>query len=208
MDDISTSAIRLSGLAAIIAGLMYMVTQIVHPVEHDLEAIASNAWAVAHYFSFAFGIFAILGMVGIYVKQAKEAGWLGLAGFVLFMGALIFIASFGFLEAFVMPFLVDEAPQYVETVYEIFDGGSGPGAIGAMYNLNALLYLGGGILFGIATVRANVFPRWAALVFTVGSLGSLAGAISEGAGRASTFVLGAGLVSLGVILLLENRSDS
>ncbi len=200
----STQIIRWSGLAAIIAGILYIAVQLVHP-NHDLESITSSAWGLSHYMTLGFAFFGILGITGIYARQVEQAGWLGLIGYLLFFSALILIVAFSFLEAAVIPPLVDYSPEFVEEVYTIFAGGTGPGAIGAIYGVNGLLYLGGGILFGIATIRANVFPRIAAIVFAIGAIGSLAGAIAESYGRASTFVLSTGLIWLGISLLLQRR---
>jgi len=205
MQVTSARIIRWSGLAAILAGVLYIVTQLVHPATHDLEAVNSSAWAIAHYTTLGFAFFGILGLAGIYAKQATEAGWLGLIGFVLFFSALFLVGGFAFLEAVVIPPLVDFSAEFVEEVYTIFDGGNGPGAIGAIYNVSGLFYLAGGVVFGIATIRANVLPRLAAIVFLVGTIGSLAAAIAEPYGRASTFVLSAGLIWMGVSMLLDRK---
>ena len=205
MNITSTRVIRWAGVPAILAGLLYMATQFVHP-SHEPASISSSWWALAHYMTIGFGVFGLLGISGIYARQVKETGWLGLIGFLMFFGALILVSIFGFFEAVVVPELLTEAPNYVDDVYSIFDGGSGPGALGAIYNLNGLLYLVGGVLFGIVIYRANVLPRRAAIVFILGTVFSLAAAISEGAGRASTFVLAAGLVWMGYALLTEESA--
>ena len=206
MNVTSAKIIRWAGLPAIIAGILYMATQFVHPA-NEAASVTTDAWAAAHYMTLGFGVLGLLGFTGIYARQIKEAGLLGFVGFVTFFLALVLVSFFAFFEAFVVPAVVGEAPQFVDDVYAIFDGGAGPGHIGTIYNLNGFLYLAGGVLFGIATIRANVLPRWAGIVFTVGTVASLSAALSDTLGRASTFVLAAGLVWMGIALWSERPAQ-
>ena len=44
------------------------------------------------------------------------------------------------------------------------------GVLANLWTLTGLLYILGGLLFGIATLRAGILPRWAAGLLVVGSL--------------------------------------
>ena len=48
--------------------------------------------------------------------------------------------------------------------------GSNLGALPAIYGLLGILYMLGGLLFGIATFRAGVLPRWPAGLLAVAAL--------------------------------------
>ena len=57
--------------------------------------------------------FGLLGMAGLYARQAKKVGWLGLIGYVLFSLWLVLIMGFSFVEAFVLPRLATTDPKFV-----------------------------------------------------------------------------------------------
>ena len=78
---------------------------------------------------------------------------------------------FTFVEAFILPLLATEAPKFVEGFLGIASGSAGEmnlGALAAVYALVGVLYMLGGLLFGIATFRAGILPRWAAGLLAFG----------------------------------------
>jgi hypothetical protein len=84
----------------------------------------------------------------------------------------------------------------------------GAGIPGTLSVLGGLAFLIGLILFGIATMRAGVLPRWAGLLLIVGDIvfgsGDFLGSTAPVVGAAITC---AGLVWLGLTLLSGPRSD-
>jgi hypothetical protein len=73
--------------------------------------LAATKWAIVHYASLAMSFLGMLGIVGLYVRQADETGWLGLAGcgfFSLFSACAI---GFQFVEAFISPLLAGQNRQ-------------------------------------------------------------------------------------------------
>ena len=57
---------------------------------------------------------ALLGITGLYARQVNEAGWLGLAGYLLFSLFWALQAPYGFAEAFFLPQLTTAAPEVVQ----------------------------------------------------------------------------------------------
>ena len=84
------------------------------------------------------------------------------------------------------------------------------GILPAVYSLTSGLYLVGGVLFGIATLRAGVLPRWAAVLLAVaGPLGPVAVALLPYAlERYAGVPLGLALVWLGYALFSERREQA
>src|ERR1043166_2160650 len=81
---ITTSTLmRLAGLSAILAGLCFIVIGIFHPLNIP-SSVTTATWVIVHIFATALGFFGLLGIAGLYARQAEESGWLGLAGFLLF----------------------------------------------------------------------------------------------------------------------------
>jgi len=74
------------------------------------------------------------------------------------------IMGFSFVEAFVLPHLYPAVPGFAHAWMGMFNGPAGRfdlGALPTVWTLTGFIYILGGLLFGIATFRAGVLPRWA-----------------------------------------------
>jgi hypothetical protein len=164
--------IRCAGLAAMAAGILFIIIQMIHPAD-VLPSVSTGRWAIVHYLSVAMGLLGLLGITGIYARQVEETGWLGLAGYLLFSLFYALTMAFQFVEAFISPVLATEAPEFVEGFLGLVNGSSSEmnlGAIATVYSLNGVLYLLGGLLFGIAALRASILSRWAAGLLAFGTI--------------------------------------
>ena len=68
--------IRWAGLSAMMAGILFIVIQTIHPAD-ILSSVTTGRWAIVHYLSIAMCLLGLLGIAGIYARQLEEAGWLG-----------------------------------------------------------------------------------------------------------------------------------
>lgn len=164
--------IRWTGLAAVAAGLIFAGIQPIHPPDY-LASVTTGTWATFMYFKFAMCLFFLIGIAGLYSRQAERAGWVGFAGFLLLLVTWFLQAGFIFVEGFILPVLADVAPQYVESFLTIANGTQPAIDIGpasALYGVAGVFYMLGGLLFGIATARAGVLPKWAAVLLAVASI--------------------------------------
>jgi hypothetical protein len=153
----SSNLIRLAGLAALGSGVLAVVVALLRLVV-DIEGPAL-ATTTSHVIVFLLYLCSttllLLGLVGLYTSQSETAGILGLAGFlVAFVGTVLAAGALWF-ELFITPALVALAPGLLEAELGI------PGFV-----LVALLGAVGWVLFGVATLRAGVYPRWAALLLS------------------------------------------
>ena len=117
--------------------------------------------------------FGLIGMAGLYARQAEKAGWLGLAGYVLFSLWLALILGFTFVEVFILPALATVAPTFVDGWLGMFTGSASAvdlGALPLLWTLTGPIYILGGLLFGIATFRAGILPRWAGILLAAGTV--------------------------------------
>ena len=96
--------IRSTGVAAIAAGLLFVVIQPIHPPD-TLASVTTGAWSAIHQATLLMTILFLAGITGIYASQVEESGWLGLAGYVALSLGLMITAGFVFIEAFVEPLL-------------------------------------------------------------------------------------------------------
>ncbi len=167
---------RWAGLSAVLGGSLFVAIQPIHPPE-SLSAVTTSTWAIVHYVGVAMCLLILLGLAGLYARQAAEAGWLGLAGALLFGLMWALTAAFQFAEGLIMPLLAADAPAFVEGFLGISSGAPSEvnlGILPAVYAITSGLYLVGGVLFGIATFRAGVLPRWAGGALAVGTVAPLA----------------------------------
>ena len=105
-------------------------------------------------------------LLGLYTCEIEETGTLGLIGLAIALIGLLPFFGFQFDMAFVWPVLAASAPELVD-----FDGPMFRDPrfsfvhlwMGPVYNVGILI-------FGIAIIRARVFPRLASVLFTVGMI--------------------------------------
>jgi hypothetical protein len=101
-------------------------------------------------------------LLGIYERQSRAAGTFGLWAFVVaFLGTAL-LAGNTWAEVFVWPTLAQVAPNVL----------SGQATEAPVYLMRGITLSGpifsiGIILFGAATLRAGVYPRWAPLLLIV-----------------------------------------
>jgi hypothetical protein len=171
MKPTASNLIRWAGGAAMGAGILFIAIQTFHPPDVP-ASVTSAQWALAHYVSMVMDFLGLLGITGIYARQVEKSGWLGLAGYLLFSLFWAVTFAFHFAEAFISPILATEAPRFVAGFLGIITGAPSElnlGALPVIYGLNGFVgYLLGGLLFGIATFRAGILPRWAGGLLAVG----------------------------------------
>lgn len=166
----TTNLTRWSGLAVMGAGSLFIAIQAIHPLD-VLSSVTTTRWAIVHYVSIVMDFLGLLGLAGLYARQAEKTGWLGLAGYLLFSLFWALTLAFHFAEAFLSPVLATAMPTFVESFLGIVNGTPGKmnlGLLPAIYMANGFCYLLGGLFLGIATFRAGILPRGAAGLLVVG----------------------------------------
>jgi hypothetical protein len=127
-----------------------------------------------------------------YDKQAREAGTFGLVALCAAIIGTVNLGANMWFEGFAVPWLAGEVPQILTAEKTLF------WQVG--YYSSYLFFAIGWVLFGLASLRAGVFPRLISLAIVAG------GAIGFLAARPPYGVaLGLALLSLG-IWMVKNRS--
>jgi hypothetical protein len=206
-----SNLIRWAGLSAIVAGVIFAGIQPIHPPDF-LPSVTTGEWAIIISLKLTMCFLFLLGIVGIYVRQAEKAGWLGLAGFVLFSLSWALQSGFVFAEVFILPPLATAAPQFVDSYLGIVNGTPGEMNIGAIvpaYTFVGIFYLLGGMLFGITTFRAGVLPRWPAGLLAVTAILTPAAALfPHEIQRFAAVPMGIAMAWLGYALWSEQREKA
>lgn len=211
MKPTASNLVRWAGLSAVAAGAIFAGIQPIHPPDF-LPSVTTTAWAMIMPLKLAMCLLFLAGITGLYARQVAKAGWLGLVGFLALSLSWALQTAFIFAEAFILPVLAPTAPQFVESFLGIVNGFPGEmniGALPAVYGVVGLLYMLGGVLFGIATLRARVLPRWA------GGLLAVAAAVTPAAAllphviqRYAAVPVGIAFIWLGYALWSERRQEA
>ena len=207
----SSTLMRWAGVSAVVAGLCFIVMGLFHPV-NEPAFVTTATWVNVHICATALGFFGLFGMAGLYARQVEQAGWLGLAGFLLFTVWMTMVCGFSFVEAFILPRLATESPAFVAGFLGMFSGAPSEidlGILPTLWNISGPMYILGPMLFGIATFRARVLPRWAGALLALNIIWVPLGAIVSPALQPKILIpIGLALAWLGYALFAERREHA
>jgi hypothetical protein len=205
----TTTLSRSAGVAAAAAGLIFIGVQINHP-HLDAVSVATTDVTVRDSLKVLMAVLALIGITGMYLRQVRQTGVLGLIGYLLLGTGYLVIMCTSFVGTFVLPSIAGTDPSYVNDVFAAATGGTATGDIGPLqYAIQAqgISYLAGGLLFGIALYRARVLARWAAALLAVGGLVSAALSLMPDAFfRLLAFPNGIAMIGLGYSLWRIGRT--
>jgi hypothetical protein len=205
----AATLMRLAGVSAMVTGLSIIVIGMFHPLNIP-SSVTTATWVNVHIFATALGFFGLFGMAGLYARQVEESGWLGLIGFLLFSAWMTLVSGFSFVEAFIEPSLMTESPAFVASLMGMFTSMPSQinlGILPTLWNISGPMYILGPLLFGIATFRAGVLPRWAGAFLTLGALLIPVGALvpAEYQPEVAMIPVGLAVTWLGYALFAERR---
>ena len=169
MNVTSTGLTRAAGVAAAVAGRAFVAVQVNHPPESAFDT-QTTEWVVRCAAKGVMAVLALAGITGLYLRQYRRTGLLGLAGYLLFAVGYLCLVVVETVAVTVLPTLLDTQHGYVMDVVSAAAGGKPEGDIGAiqvLFNVAGAGYILGGLLFGIALFRAGISPRWASALLAV-----------------------------------------
>jgi hypothetical protein len=160
--------IRLGGVAAMASALLALLSFVLYLVIVGGGRLSDAATSAAFFLPSGAQLLAmallLVGLVALYVTQAQVFGALGLIGFLLALLGSTLAAGALWSQVFVVPRLAEVAPAVVN---------QGAGSVLAGFLLSFLLFGVGWLVFGVATLRTRVFPRWAVILLIVGAVISI-----------------------------------
>jgi hypothetical protein len=164
--------IRFSDLAVMLADPTFRVVNLAYAAAFSGLAIAACA---------------------AYDKQAREAGRFGLVALCAAIIGTVNLGANMWFEGFAVPWLAGEVPQILTAEKTLF------WQVG--YYSSYLLFAIGWVLFGLASLRARVFPRLISLAIVAGGIiGFLAARPPYGV------ALGLALLGLGIWMVRTRRA--
>ena len=155
----SSTLERWGGSAAILGGVLYLVTFGMVYLIYDLFAEQAKgtfvgSHAFIHIFDTPMFVFLLLGAAGLYLRQREVFGFIGKAGF--------YLTAFGFSlgivgGAMIIVIGLTVGEKATMGVLDII-----------AHMLSHVFYALGSILLGIATFRAGIMPKAAAILMAIG----------------------------------------
>jgi hypothetical protein len=208
----TTKLTSVAGLAAIAAGLIFILIQFIHPPE-NVTAVTTAEWAAVSLLTATMATLATVGISGMYFRHVQRMRVLGLLGYLVFAACFSVITAWSFVEIVVLPPLAEQAPQFVDDFLAVPGGGDIVGDVGAAAKvatgITAVGYLLGGLVFGIALFRARVVARWSALLLAASSVITiLVPVLPHAFERLLALPMGVALSALGYSLWSEQRTAS
>jgi hypothetical protein len=145
----SEIAFRLSGILLVVGAALLGVAIVIISLKPVMNQVFSPGIALLFLLS---SIFLLLSLPAMYAKQADAAGWLGLAGHALLQTGILLLV------------VIAATP----ILYPSLKTASGENLVVFLFGIALTLGL---LLTGIATVRADIFPRWAGILLLAAMAG-------------------------------------
>jgi hypothetical protein len=200
-----------AGIATAVAGAIFIAVQVNHPAM-EVASATTASWIIRSTAKTLMAALVLAGITAMYLRQRSRVGVLGLAGYLVLSFGYLTMLGTEYLAAFVLPTLAHTDPGYVNDVIVAANGETASGDIGAMKALLMLMgfgYVVGGLLFGIATFRAGILARWAAILLAAGNVSTLAlGVLPDSFNRPLAVPTGIALIGLGVSLWRDQRREA
>src|SRR3954449_7044983 len=200
-----------AGLCAAAAGAIFIGVQIKHPPA-DVAHLLTADVAIREPAKVLMCVLALIGFTGMFLRHRRQFGVLGVVGFSLLTVGYLALFAVECIVGYVLPTVAHFNPAYVQDVLDAAVGGRPAGDIGHMQQLLLVAGIGysfGGLLFGIALLRAGVLARWAAVLLAYGTTSALALAVlPESFNRPFAVPTGVALIGLGVSLWRDQRRQA
>ncbi len=206
-----TTLTRAAAASAVAAGLIFIGVQVNHP-HLDSTSITTTEMVVRSSLKLLMAVLALIGVTGMYLRQVRQAGVPGLVGYLLLAANYLVIMGTTFVAAYVLPSIAPANPGYVNDVLTAASGGATAGDIGLLQTVitvESVLFLTGGLVFGIALFRAHVLARWATVLLAVGGVVTAALSVMPSAFyRLLALPNGVALIALGASLWMTAASGA
>ena len=170
---------KLIGAVAVVFSLLYLASDVIELLQ---GGFSTPQLALTYAAEVAIPFF----VLGLYVVQRPRIGRIGL------IGALAYAYAFVFFTSTVVDALVDHTSDW-SALSDRF---------GAWIAIHSVVMVVSGVMFGVATIRARVLPRWTGMTLILGMLlMTVATALPDGAQTAAAGVRDLAFAGMGASLL-------
>lgn len=165
----SSKTFRSAGFSALAGGVLWIVLAVAYSIllsgRPESVAALTGTWAIVVGSELIAAVLTLLGLTGLYARQAGETATPGFIAFVVALAGTTMMAGLSWANMFATPALAAEAPQVVDAMQA-----TRPQMLMIGYGLSMILFSLGWLLFGLVSWRGGVFPRGASLLLMLGAL--------------------------------------
>jgi hypothetical protein len=205
----TTGLTKAAGIAAAVAGTIFITVQIGHPA-FDTYLTDTNEWVIRCSAKAVMCVAALAGITGMYLRQVRQMRVVGLFGYVVFALGYLMMFATEVMPVVFLSALTDKAPAFVNNVVIASGGGTPTGDIGHLqtfFTITGVCYMLGGLIFGIALFRAKVLARWASVLLAVSTVATATLAVLPASfDRPMAVPEGVALIGLGISLWRDQHN--
>jgi hypothetical protein len=164
--DVVFGSRPIGGLAALSGAVLFTIFDVLSILlfakkENFSVIAATGSYALFVKLSLLTLVLIQVGLVGLYVPHSGATDVLGLVGFlVTFLGMALAAGSY-WAQGFVAPAAAQTAPEFLDDE---------PAWLNCGFTLTLALLSLGWLLFGVAMLRARIYPRIAAILLMIGAV--------------------------------------
>lgn len=200
---------KTAGIANIAYSVLLTITGILFYLLFPVKEISSNysvlvthpSWVPINILTMIATVIGIIGLFGMYIKQVKKTKYLTFVGFVIILFGMVMKASATSWEFVIWPALLSENPGNVllteSLIYKNIN-------ILSFYGIFTLFFVVGYIVFGIGSIKAKIFPKWASILLIIGGSSYAILLSIPPFGLLGLLIYSAGIFGFG-LSLLKNR---
>src|SRR6478735_511744 len=118
MQITTTKLTRAAGLAAVAAGALFIAVQVRHP-EITLDFVQTTQFKVRQGMKIAMATLALAGIAGMYLRQVRQTGVVGLVGYLLLSLGYLMMLCVEMIALVVVPTIAQRSPEYVAGVIAV-----------------------------------------------------------------------------------------
>ena len=144
---------RVAAVALVVGAVLVTAGNLFAPQGNARDAVASGLYYPLALVVLLGGLLVMAAWTAVYLRQRAESGVLGFVGFVAVLAAgMLLSVAFPLIQVLIYPWI---ATTDVST--KILS--DGPASFNVFFALTSAVVSLGGILFGVATIRARVFSH-------------------------------------------------
>ncbi len=158
----TTTTYRLAAWGLMIGAVLVAVTAFLAPSESDIRNVVHDQWFYPSVVGgLGGGALILVAWPAVYLRHRAESGWLGLVAMLLvFWAGMALTVGFGLVQLLIVPFLATLALTHVQAT-------EGPASLQTFFLVAPAVVSLGGVLFGVAALRARVYPPYVGILFVV-----------------------------------------
>jgi hypothetical protein len=144
---------RIAAVALVVGAVLVTAGNLLAPQGDDRAAVESLLYYPLALVVLLGGLLIMAGWTAVYLRQRAESGVLGFVGFVAVLAAgMLLLVGFPLIQVLIFPWI---ATMHVSTA-TLSDG---PASFTVFFAVASAIVSLGGVLFGVATIRARIFSR-------------------------------------------------